>query len=232
MSQVLILVLALILASVSPAMAGTIVQNPILATSGSVPYSFSTTTNTFSSEGFGSFNDGVGGAVSMTLNATFTDLGAFVGGTFEFTGEIPSLGIPAGSLLMQGVVTGVSSEEVMDTSSGDVTHFRVVFDLDFDTVHPLLFAADVGIWDAPVCNSTSVEDCGPGPGSIEDLFTTDYTDSRMPLNTFIFSSHHVPYPAAGLLLGLGLALLAARQRLHWSAPAEEEPPCDSRSLDS
>jgi hypothetical protein len=176
-----------------------------------VPYEFSTATNTFSGEG----DNGeltfpvLDGDVSGTLSVTFTDLGAFVGGTFQLTGEIATLGIPPASLLMQGVVTGIS--EITETG----THFLVAFELEIDTVNPLLgFAADIGSWRAPVCH-LQIE-CPGSPTDITELFTTDYTGAVIFTNTEIQSFHHVPYPAAGLLLGLGLALLAARQRLHRS----------------
>jgi len=213
MSRTLLLALVLTLSSVSSALAGTVVENPNFVFP-PVPYSFSTATNTFTGQGSGGFVGApvLDGDLSGTLNVTFTDLGEFVGGTFTITGAIPSLGIPAGSLVMQGDVTGIAKIEA------DPEHFAPFFDLEVNMVNPLLgFDADIGTWIAEVCNPTG--DCGEfsgGPTSIADLFTTDYTDSHMPLNTFVFTSHHVPYPTAGLLFGLGLALLAARQRLHWS----------------
>ena len=217
MSRALLLVLALTLTSTSPAVAGTVVNNPNFLFP-TVPYAFSTATNTFTGVGDNGFLVGfpLEETLSATLTVTFTDLGAFVGGTFQVTGEIAGLGIPPASLLMQGEVTGISDiDEAMGPAG--VTHFVVDFDLEIDTVHPLLgFAADSGSWIAFVCNPTTL-DCGnTGPVSITDLFTTDYINASVPVNNEIRSSQHVPYPAAGLLLGLGFALLAARQRLHRS----------------
>lgn len=215
MSRALLVVVALTLASASPAVAGTVVDNPNFVL-GSVPYEFSTATNTFSGVQTGGFLAApvLDGDVTGTLSVTFTDPGAFVGGTFQLTGEIASLGIPPASLLMQGVVTGVST--IMDLGE----HFFVPFNLEIDTVHPLLgFAAETGSWHAFVFSENSGE-CPGCPSSIGELFTTDYTDAAAPLNTNVLSSHHVPHPAAALLLGFGLALLAARQRLHWCSPAE------------
>jgi hypothetical protein len=192
-------------------MSGTLVDNPNFVF-GSVPYEFSTATNTFSGVQGGGFLGApvLDGNLTGTLSVTFTDLGAFVGGTFQITGEIASLGIPPASLVMQGEVTGIST--IMDLGE----HFFVPFNLKIDTVNPLLgFDAEIGSWHAFVFSRNSGE-CPGCPSSIGELFTTDYTDAHAPLNSNVLSSHHVPYPAAALLLGLGLALLAARQRLHWS----------------
>jgi hypothetical protein len=218
-NRALLLAIILILSSISSVLAGPVVQNPSFVFP-SVPYSFSTATNTFSGEASGGqLVTAADSDVSATLNVTFTDLGDFVGGTFSVTGGIPSLGIPAASLLMQGEVTGIAT--IFDTPD---VGFVPVFDLVVNTVNPLLgFDADIGQWSAAVCNPTF--ECSlfsGGPTSLEDLFTTDYTDSHLPLNSFIRTSQ-VPYPAAGLLLGLGVALLAVRRRSRHASPRAEQP---------
>jgi hypothetical protein len=213
MSRALLLIAVLTFTSVSPAAAAP-VPNPSFVFP-SVPYSFSTTTNTFEGNASNGLLTSASGEanLSATLSVTFTDLGELVGGTFQITGGIASLGIPAGSLLMQGQVTGILT--IFDTND----LLSPVFDLVVDSVNPLLgFPADIGEWQASVCkfNPQNLPDSANCPASVGDLFTTDYTDVTFPTSSIVRSSHEVPYPAAGLLLGLGLALLAARQRLRRS----------------
>lgn len=178
------LVLFVLLAASSAS--ASVIANPALLPP-SVPWEFSTATNTFS-HGDGS---------APTLLALFDDLGTFVSGTFEMRG-------PGNVLLLHGAVTGPPNV----TDHG--THFLVVFDLDFDVSSPQLgFTADFGYWEAYVCNATDPDCDGRGPSSAAGVFTTDYADASFPVHNYIYTFAIVPSPAALVLLGLGCAILAA-----------------------
>jgi hypothetical protein len=188
------------------------VINPFLSFP-SVPWEFSTQTNTFSGEGVGGldFSDPDG---HFTLRAKFDDEGDFKTGTFQYRAL-------DNHLLLQGKLAEPSVVAVPSHIEGVNSHYLVRFGL---IVHrdDLPFPVDGGVFEAYVCDPTT-GDCGPGgPTSLEGVFTTDYTDAAMPLNNYLITHHDdgpaplflvaqvpVPAPAPGVLLGLGVAILVA-----------------------
>jgi hypothetical protein len=193
--------LALVTGFTTPAPGSEIIQNPN-GLFPSVRWDFSTATNTFSGEPVGQFiNSSL--VVRGSLQAVFDGLGNFQTGDFELRRDDNN------ALLMQGTVTGVSPQDTVSQ-----THFRVIFTLDIDFTSPLLgFTAQFGDFEAFVCNGSDL-DCqagSDGPTSLAGLFTTDYTDSFMPLNNLLhtFATVPIPSPLPGVLLGLGVAVLVA-----------------------
>jgi hypothetical protein len=162
-----------------------LIENPpfVLAP---VPWEFSTATNTFSGEQGG-----------FVLHVLFDDLGNFQSGTFEQRGS------PGNQLLMKGTVVGVPTP--VDISG---EFFFVPFALDITFSSPQLpIHVDAAIWDAYICHGG--KDCGPnGPTSVEEVFTTDYSDAWVPVHNTLHT-FRVPYPSAGALLWLGLLILVA-----------------------
>jgi hypothetical protein len=189
--------LALVAGFTSPAKASVIMENPTFLFP-SVPWQFSTATNTFSGEQAGELGS-TGLFGRGTLDAIFDDLGHLQSGTFEVRGVSNS------GLLLKGTLTSHSPPE----DGGPGTHFFTIFFLDVDFTSPLLgFDADFGEWHTFVCKGSD-PDCGPdGPTSLAGLFTTDYTDANMPLFNYL-RTFTIPSPPPGALLGLGVAILLA-----------------------
>jgi hypothetical protein len=191
------------------AIASTIIQNPTLLP-GSVRWSFSTATNTFSNDpqGVDGLPDGLDGIVSM--QALFDELGNFQSGSFEMRRADDTL-------LLLGNVTG--HEPFFDSGS----HFRIIFNLDFTFASPLLgYPAHFGDWEAYVCNGSD-GDCKVldsdeplGPTSVEGVFTTDYVDASYPVYHYIHTfAIRVPYPTPFVLIGTTLAVLASSRGIQW-----------------
>jgi hypothetical protein len=150
----------------SPALAS-VIQNPTFLFP-SVPWEFSTATNTFFGEQAGELGS-TGLLARGTLRVIFDDLGDFQSGTFEVRRFSNS------GLLLKGTVTGHSAPKEADLG----THFFTIFELDVDFSSPQLgFTADFGDWHTFVCKGSD-PDCGPdGPTSLAGLFTTDYADAK------------------------------------------------------
>jgi hypothetical protein len=110
---------------------------------------------------------------------------------------------------MKGRVTGVGATAIESHIPGVDSHYWVVFSLIVDHVADLPFNASEGQWWAYVCNPTTADLCGPnGPTSPAGLFTTDYADAHVSLNSYLWTvGFRVPNAATGILVGLGLGLL-------------------------
>lgn len=181
------------------------VINPTLSFP-SVPWEFSTRTNTFSGEGSGGRDPEIAG--QMELRARFDDEGNFRTGTFQVRA-------PDHHLLLQGHVVGQPSILAIQSE-----FYLIEFGLDFQHDN-LPFPVDGGVLWAYVCHAGG--ECGAnGPTSLEGVFTTDYTDASAPLNNYLFTFHEdgsapllllaeapVPAPAPGVLLGVGMVILVA-----------------------
>ena len=197
-----------LITGLAPAAVAEPIENPWLSFP-SVPWEFSTQTNTFSGEGGGGRDEIAG---HFTLRAKFDDEGNFKTGTFEYRA-------PDHHLLLKGLVAGAAVDAVGSHIEGVNSHYWVRFGL---IVHrdDLPFPVDGGDFWAFVCDPTT-GDCGPGgPTSLEGVFTTDYTDAAMPLNNYLITYHddvspalllvaQVPAPAPGTLLGVGMVILVA-----------------------
>ena len=194
------------------------VMNPTLSF-GSVPWGFSTRTNTFSGEEVGGrVDDFVQINGLMELRARFDDEGNFRTGTFQYRA-------PDHELLLLGHLGPPSVTPIGSHIDGVNSHYWLIFPVDFQRDN-LPFPVDGGEFWAYVCDPTT-GDCGPnGPTSLEGVFTTDYTDASMPLNNYLFTWHDeepaalpllaavpVPAPAPGVLLGLGLVIILVAMRL-------------------
>ena len=206
-----ILLLALI-SGPAPAAVAAVIENPTLLFA-SVPWDFSTRTNTFSGEGSGGRDDElvqIGG--QMELRAKFDDEGNFKTGTFRYRA-------PDNHLLLLGHLEAPSVRAIDSHIEGVNSHYFVIFGLDFQRDN-LPFPVDRGEFWAFVCDPTT-GDCGPGgPTGLEGVFTADYTDAAMPLHNYLITYHddvsaalflvaQVPAPAPGVLLGLGVVILVA-----------------------
>ena len=172
---------------------------------GTVPWEFSTVTNTFSGEQVGGLAFSPTLAGTGSLQVLFDDLGNFQSGTWEVRRY------PDDALLLKGTVAG--HNEPVD----QVEHFWTIFDLGVDFSSPLLgFPVHYAAWWTYICKGGPEPSCGAeGPETVEEpatvaeLFTTDYSDASVPLHNYLFIYTVVPSPSPGVLLGLGLAMLAA-----------------------
>ena len=207
--------LSALISGPAPAAVAETIENPWLSFP-SVPWDFSTRTNTFSGEGNGGRNDTlvqIGG--QFTLRARFDDEGNFRTGTFQYRA-------PDHHLLLLGHLIGPPSVQAIGSHVEGVNSlYWIRFSLDFQRDN-LPFPVDGGEFWAYVCDPTT-GDCGPGgPTSLAGVFTTDYTDARVPLNNYLITWHDdvpapllllagvpVPAPAAGVLLGLGIVVVVA-----------------------
>ena len=187
-----------LLSGLAPAAVAEVI-NPFLAFGG-VPWDFSTQTNTFSGEGGGG-SELFQITGQMELRAIFDDEGNFRTGTFQYRA-------PDNHLLLQATLSGAPVEAVPDGDTGNNAFYRVRFGL---IVHhdDLPFPVDGGTFEAYVCDPRS--GCPSGPTSIEDVFTTDYTDAAFPINNYLITFHdvRVPAPVPGILLGVGVVILVA-----------------------
>ena len=200
-----------LISGLAPAAVAEVIYNPTLSFP-SVPWEFSTRTNTFSGEDVGGRFDDISGL--MELRARFDDEGNFRTGTFQYRA-------PDHDLLLLGHLGPPSVTPIGSHIDGVNSHYWIIFPLDFQRDN-LPFPVDGGEFWAFVCDPTT-GDCGPnGPTSLEGVFTTDYTDASMPLNNYLFTWHDegpaaslllaaapVPAPAPGVLLGLGMVILVA-----------------------
>lgn len=194
-----------LISGLAPAAVAETIENPALIF-GSVPWEFSTRTNTFSS----------GEDAGFTLRAKFDDEGNFRTGTFQYRAS-------DNRLLLQSNLFEPSLEAVPDGDTGVNAFYRIRFGLD---IHhdDLPFLVDGGVFEAYVCDPRS--GCGSGPTSLEDVFTTDYTGASAPVNNYLFTWHDqgpaaslllaavpVSAPAPGVLLGLGMVVILVAMRL-------------------
>jgi hypothetical protein len=108
---------------------------------------------------------------------------------------------------------------IPDGDTGVNAFYRALFGL-ITQRDDLPFPVDGGVFEAYVCDPRS--GCGSGPTSLEDVFTTDYTDASFPINNYLrtwgdvgpaalslLAAVPVPAPAPGVLLGLGMVMLVA-----------------------
>jgi hypothetical protein len=149
-----------------------------------VRYRFSTTTNLFTNQSH---------TESFTLNALFDDAGAFQSGIFNYhTGS-----------------TALLLASVTDVDVDDRSFFAIRFFL-----HPLFVSPLLGV-DFPEAFFEAQLPKGPSPigtppTTVEEIFTTDYSDIGLPLNSYLIAI--VPQAPAAVLGGLGLMLLAVSRR--------------------
>ena len=209
-----------LITGLAPAAVAEPIENPWLSFP-SVPWEFSTQTNTFSGEGGGGrVDEFVQISGLLELRAKFDNEGNFKSGTFQYRAL-------DNHLLLQGKLSEPSVVAVPSGIEGVASHYFVRFGL---IVHrdDLPFPVDGGEFHAFVCDPTT-GDCGPGgPTSLEGVFTTDYTDAAMPLNNYLITYHDdvsaalsllaevaVPAPAPGILLGVGMVILMAMRMRRW-----------------
>jgi hypothetical protein len=164
----------------------------IIAAFPSVPYAFSTLTNTFSGES-SSGSPGIPGHVTLTV--LVDQAGDFTMGSLIFRNLDHHL-------LLLGHVARPSVEAIV----GD--HFFLQFPVTFEVEHLPGLDAETGVFWAFICRPGDTSDCGPnGPDTSAGLFTTTYTAASVPLNSYlIVDAIAVPAPPADLLLGASCLL--------------------------
>jgi hypothetical protein len=196
MTIAIAILIAFILIGPAPALAITEIV-PLAAFSG-VGYDFSTTTNTFTAP-----NASPPGVPGFSLNALFDDSGVLQSGIFEYHNATASL------LLASIDHVGVVEQDVF---------FAVRFYLDALTVNPILgLDFDEAIFEAQVRKGPIP--LGPFPRTVEELFTTDYSNARVPLNSFLLAIVEVPHMPTASLLSTGLVLLIVIARCRTMSPA-------------
>lgn len=120
---------------------------------------------------------------------------------FSGTSDVGDLSVVNGSgswhtLFGQGSAQ-LDSVQIVDDEPGVLSHAFLVFDL---------LGSSTGEWWAFV-NLRDPE----GPNSPEDLFTTDYRDIRMSLNSYlILDTHTVPLPSTWPLVLVCVTLVVLR----------------------
>jgi hypothetical protein len=177
-----------------------VIENPTLI-SATTPWNFSTLTNTFSGGGGFSTPDG-SFAAEGSARALFDDEGLFKQGSVELRDD-------SNHLLLRGKVTGISATPVEGVEGLD-DHYLVLATFVPTVQHDLPFPVAFGEFYAYVCSQTG--DCeSDGPARVEALFTTDYADSHVPLNSLI-RTFHIPAPMSLVLLCVGLGILALTRR--------------------
>jgi hypothetical protein len=166
----------------------------IIAAFPSVPYAFSTLTNTLTGEQSG-----------INLTVLVDPTGEFKLGHIAFRA-------PDHSLLLLGQLSAPSIEHI----EGD--HYFLQFPIDVLVEHLPNLEADTGIFWAFICQPGATSDCGPnGPATETGIFTTNYSEAGVHLNSYLLLDATfvpVPAPSSDLLLGAGclLALVVGRIR--------------------
>lgn len=186
-----------------------VIQNPNIFF-GSPDWSFSTSTNLFSGGGGGQAAPpappvGVLGG----LLASFDDQGDFQSGVLVLLGGSDS------HVALVAKVTDLGLVSVIQDPPGVDQHYFLRADFVTIAQDPsgLPFPVQFGFWDIFVCSQTG--DCETdGPASAAGLFTTDYSDSHVPLNNNLHSFYvRVPAPLSLVLVAIGLGATALRRRV-------------------